>query len=151
MQTQEEMHWHQRSRLDWLSSRDRNTSYFHCRASMRQKLNRIEGMTDDHGSWCTSTGEVHDIIIGYCTTLFFSSNPLVEDIQGVTNNVEPCVSHHMNFVLQRPFTEEEVRRAIFYLSPSKALSPDGFPAIFLSTFMGCGARESGEIDINDIE
>ncbi|KAL8475066.1 hypothetical protein ACS0TY_031475 [Phlomoides rotata] len=41
LHSQEEMHWHQRSRNNWLSLGDRNTSFFHKCASGRRARNRI--------------------------------------------------------------------------------------------------------------
>lgn len=36
----------------------------------------------------------------------------------------------MNEVLTKPYSEEEVKRALFQMFPTKALGPDGFPAHF---------------------
>jgi hypothetical protein len=43
---QEELWWSQRSRVLWLKHGDRNTSFFHSKASHRRKKNRIEAITD---------------------------------------------------------------------------------------------------------
>ena len=38
--------WHQRSRLNWFQVRDRNTGYFHSKASTRFQKNIIKGLLD---------------------------------------------------------------------------------------------------------
>ncbi|KAE8784199.1 hypothetical protein D1007_42276 [Hordeum vulgare] len=50
----EELMWSHLSRVEWLSSRDRNTHFFHMRASMRRRKNLIralqkqdDNLTDD--------------------------------------------------------------------------------------------------------
>lgn len=37
---------------------------------------------------------------------------------------------NMNMALCRPFSEEEIHRALFVMGPNKALGPDGFHAAF---------------------
>ena len=46
----------------------------------------------------------------------------------------PQVSDDENAFLTAPFTEEEVRKAVFQMEHNKALGPDGFPAEFYQNF-----------------
>lgn len=41
---QEELHWNQRARVNWLKSGDHNTKFFHASASKRRKQNLIKGL-----------------------------------------------------------------------------------------------------------
>jgi hypothetical protein len=45
----EEMWWEQRSKAPWLQHGDKNTNYFHMKANIRRKKNRIESITDTQG------------------------------------------------------------------------------------------------------
>ncbi|KAB1671561.1 hypothetical protein, partial [Gossypium barbadense] len=47
----EESYWAQRSRSRWLREGDRNTRYFHAKATSRLKKNNIERIKDVEGNW----------------------------------------------------------------------------------------------------
>jgi hypothetical protein len=55
-------------------------------------------------------------------------------IDEVIREVDQVVSPDMNQELLKPFTREEVRRALFQMSPSKASGPDGMTALFFQKF-----------------
>lgn len=46
----QEIMWHQRSKVQWLSLGDRNTKYFHSKASKRKKKNIISKIRDEDGN-----------------------------------------------------------------------------------------------------
>ena len=50
----EETIWRQRSKVHWYGKGDRNTKFFHARASERRKKNSILGIWNDDGIWCES-------------------------------------------------------------------------------------------------
>ena len=47
----EDTMWKQRSRLNWFKEGDRNTRFFHAKASSRFQKNLIEGIYNDEGLW----------------------------------------------------------------------------------------------------
>lgn len=49
LRQREELYWHQRSQVAWLKSGDRNTSFFHSKATNRRRKNRIDKIKDDRG------------------------------------------------------------------------------------------------------
>ncbi|KAK3206743.1 hypothetical protein Dsin_020789 [Dipteronia sinensis] len=46
----EERYWKQRAKVDWLQKGDRNTRFFHSKASARRARNRIHGLIDEGGT-----------------------------------------------------------------------------------------------------
>ena len=50
----ESLMWQQRVRILFLKLGDRNTCYFHQKASHRYKRNRILGLKNNNNVWCTS-------------------------------------------------------------------------------------------------
>jgi hypothetical protein len=46
----EETMWRQRSRIQWLTEGDKNTHFFHMRASQRKKKNKINGLKRPDGT-----------------------------------------------------------------------------------------------------
>ncbi|KAL5575510.1 hypothetical protein UlMin_017209 [Ulmus minor] len=48
----EERYWRQRSKDSWLKCGDRNSKFFHWKASARNSKNSIPGLVDINGNWC---------------------------------------------------------------------------------------------------
>ena len=62
--------WHQRSRVDWLKSRDMNTTYFHSRATQRNRRNYISNLERDNGSVIEEEHLIGEKLVNYFTKLF---------------------------------------------------------------------------------
>ncbi|KAK8684407.1 hypothetical protein V6N13_040437 [Hibiscus sabdariffa] len=71
----DEQYWAQCSRVNWLQFGDRNSAYFHARASGRKKKNRIRGPFDEMNIWTDKQDEVANVAVRYFETLFTSSQP----------------------------------------------------------------------------
>ncbi|XP_062014693.1 uncharacterized protein LOC133731307 [Rosa rugosa] len=65
-----ETYWRQRSKVQWLREGDRNTSFFHRRASNRRSRNRVKGLMIEDGQWTSKPGEVENILLRYYETIF---------------------------------------------------------------------------------
>jgi hypothetical protein len=48
---QEEIHWFQKSRCNWISFGDRNTSYFHTKTIIRRQRNKIKALKNELQVW----------------------------------------------------------------------------------------------------
>lgn len=128
----EEAWWRQRSIEIWLREGDRNTRFFHTKATNRRRENTITGLTSSDGSWQTDPNEVSSIICKFYENLFSICGG--EEVDAVIDVVKPKVNEEMNMKLLSPFTRDEVRVALFQMHPSKAPGPDGMNPKFFQQF-----------------
>lgn len=61
----EEMLWKQKSRKDWLTLGDQNTSYFHSQVNMRRRVNHIKFLKLDDGSWCYDEDRIKVEVVSF--------------------------------------------------------------------------------------
>lgn len=125
-----ESYWKRRSRANWLAGGDRNTKFFHHKASVRLQNNRILGSQSDTSEWMTKPSEVNDIFLNYYHTLFTTSNPTSNSIDTDLSRIQTRVIDQMRNMLYEPYNAEEVHNALFGMAPWKAPGPDGFHASF---------------------
>lgn len=72
---EEEIYWRQRARKDWIQWGDRNTKWFHLRASQRRKTNRVKGLVSANGRWTDDDIEMSAIATSYFIDLFKPTDP----------------------------------------------------------------------------
>ncbi|PNY08539.1 ribonuclease H [Trifolium pratense] len=128
----EEMWWSQRSRALWLIHGDKNTKFFHQKASQRRRKNTIEAIKDQMDVTHTNLDEIETIFLNHFQQLF-TSQPIFNvdnTVQVVKNRVDQNMYEHLN----NDFTEEEVFQAIKDMKSLAAPGPDGLPARFYHTY-----------------
>jgi len=91
----EEIFWRQQSRSIWLPVGDKNTMFFHKRASqLRRRKNHITGVFDNEGVWGTTEESIANTAKSYFQQLFTSANPANADV--VLDSVDNLVTPTMN-------------------------------------------------------
>lgn len=116
--------------MDWLKGGDRNTKYFHMKASTRRSRNAIPGLVDDMGRWCVDIAEMAGIVVNYFSNLFTSVQPAMDVTDRAVGCIQPRLSGRSSCLLDWDFSAEDIRIAVFDISPSKAPGPDGLPGFF---------------------
>ena len=129
---EEELHWKQKSRANWLKEGDENTKYFHASTKQRRARNRIIGLVNSDGDWVKSEEEIENVASNYFTHLFTSSLQSTEN--EILWEIPELVTEEMNNCLTRDVTEAEIKKALFKMNLSKAPGPDGMTTLFYQKF-----------------
>ena len=128
----EDATWKQRARLNWFQEGDRNTRFFHARASSMFQKNLIEGIFDADEVWQVDQEEIEKVFIEYYSDLFISSKP--SKFAEIVEAMQPKVTQSMNAMLVREFQASEVHKTLKQMYPLKAPSPNGMPPLFFQKF-----------------
>ena len=128
----EDCMWNQRAKVDWLHDGDKNTKYFHCRSTERNKRNYISGLENELGFWVEEESQIGGMLVQYFSNLFTSSNPINLDL--VLEGVLPVVTDEMNEGLNRPFEPNEVQGTLKQMEVGTAPGSDGLPPLFYKQY-----------------
>jgi hypothetical protein len=107
----EEMMWLQRSRITWLRYVDRNTSFFHRKASNRARKNKINRLKLKDGSFIEDYDEMKELASNFFTNLYKKDTEVKPN--GFLDLVQASVTEDMNVDLMRGYSDEEIRDALF--------------------------------------
>nr|XP_023887038.1 uncharacterized protein LOC111999151 [Quercus suber] len=124
--------WSQRSKIQWLRDGDRNTWYFHSKASERRRRNYIKGLYNREGRWCTDQSSMVDTVVDFYQDLCTSSNPT--SFETILEQIPHVVTGEMNSNLMGEFTAQEVEVALKQMALLKSPGPDGMPLIFYQNY-----------------
>lgn len=125
---QEELLWFQQSREDWITSGDLNTRFYHASLLTKKKRRKISIFQDGEGNWIQDQKAIRILVQNFYTALFAANENC--DVTAVIQRGFPALSEDTLNNLIKPLSREEVKAAVFVMSPYKAAGPDGFHAGF---------------------
>jgi hypothetical protein len=111
LQHREEIMWRQRSQIQWLAEGDKNTRFFHLRASKRKKRNKIYSLTRQDGSTIEDQDELCQMTRDFYRNLYTSEG--TSGMDEVLASVPVSVMSVMNESLTAPFEDGEIKQALF--------------------------------------
>ena len=109
--------------MSWLKHGDRNTKFFHSKASQRRRMNYIKGIKNANGVWVEEVEEVVEVASDYFMNIFTAGT--CDRIEECLNIVNHKITDDMLEVLSRPYSSEEIKAAFFQMGPTKVLGLDG--------------------------
>jgi len=121
----------QRSRISWLKEGDRNTGFFQAKAGARGRTNRIKSLNDSDGNVVTEQEDLERLASNFYQNLFQAQEQLEPEL--ICQHIPRKFTPSMTAMLEEPFTEQEVEKALFQMAPNKAPGVDGFNAGFFQT------------------
>ncbi|XP_073051702.1 uncharacterized protein [Primulina eburnea] len=146
---QEELLWFQKSREEWIVSGDRNTKFYHASTMVKRSRSKIEALKDDNETWITDMDHLKDKIKDFYSSLYTS------DQTSASSQVErgcfPPLQEAHSLALHAPFSPDEVKRALFDMSPFKAPGPDGIPAGFYQKMWHIVGKSLCDFALNFLE
>ncbi|XP_031115795.1 uncharacterized protein LOC116019654 [Ipomoea triloba] len=125
---QEELKWFQKSKEEWIVSGDRNTKYYHAVTFANRRRNKIGAMFNNQGILTTDTKEMRELVVDHFTKCFTKDEDI--DLSLAPANYFPTIQEEDWRVFNRPFTEDDIKKAVYDMAPNKAAGPDGFIAAF---------------------
>ncbi|XP_031091044.1 uncharacterized protein LOC115996040 [Ipomoea triloba] len=128
----EEAHWFQKSKQDWVRDGDRNTRFYHNAALIMRNRNRIKFLKL-HGIWTNDTTALSLHITDYFASLF-CRNPRTNDNPILPTPEAFRISSTQASYLGRRASREEVKKAVFGMKKYGSPGPDGIPAVFYQHF-----------------
>lgn len=121
---EEERYWKMRSREVWLRWGDKNTKWFHSKATHQRKKNNIKGIRNRNGKWTEEEGEIGQIAKDYFKSIYVSTQP----------NPEVIIEEDKSRWLDKDFPKEEIESTLESMNLAKALSLDGAHASFFKKY-----------------
>ena len=130
---EEEMKWYERAKVNTLLQGDDNTQFFQLVANGKHRKQHIYQLEREDGI-IVGDEQLKSYITDYYKGLFGPSEDNTISLQENLTDDIPQVSSAENDTLISPFSEQEIREAVFQMEHNKAPGPDGFLTEFYQVF-----------------
>ena len=129
----EEVALWQRSRFRGIEDGDKNKAYFHTLANHRHRKNHLAELNGPDGP-VTNTEDLLDVATTFYKKLFsYEQKPDIHLDDGFWDEGD-MITEEEKEILEKPFSEEEIKKAIMSSYAGGGPGPDGLSFIFYQTF-----------------
>ena len=119
-----------KSKFTWAKEGDANTKLFHNLMNERRARNAITKLERTNGELICGQEDIAEEGISFFSQLFSSSHPRFRGIDSI--DWSP-IAVNVVVDLERPFEEEEVKKAVFNCDGNKSPGPDSFTLAFFQS------------------
>nr|GMD68491.1 ribonuclease H [Ipomoea batatas] len=116
---QEELLWYQRSRENWITSGDQNTTYYHVATAINRACKTITRLQDDNGDWIMQPTHLRHHVREFFVGLY--SEDHMTPRPGNREGGFPHLSDQQWAAFNKTISIEEVHTAVSAMAPFKAL------------------------------
>ncbi|KAL2249911.1 UNVERIFIED_CONTAM: hypothetical protein Sindi_2464800 [Sesamum indicum] len=120
----------QRAKMQWMKEEDQCTCVFFRKIAHRRAVKRVIQINDAHGTTHTDLNVVSEEFVSYFQALLGGNRRReVLNLRFLRPWAQHIVEEDETVQLIKPFTAEDVKRAMFNIAEDKAPGPDGHRAI----------------------
>ncbi|XVF46863.1 hypothetical protein PTKIN_Ptkin03bG0062400 [Pterospermum kingtungense] len=114
IEEQEQIHWMQKSRVNWIVQGDRNTKFYHAVTKRRKIRNRIYGVYSQ-GRWLAEQKEMKEAFENHLSKVFNQNQePQVQEILNKLEHLNiPKLDEEQANWLSQPFFRKEIETTAF--------------------------------------
>ncbi|KAG2693813.1 hypothetical protein I3760_08G113300 [Carya illinoinensis] len=120
--------WHQKSRINWLTTSDLNTKFYHLSTTIRRRSNGIDSIKIGPGNWTMNQDEIELIFVEHFRSIYTSTKPEIPN--ELEDLFQRQISEQENGYLTKVPEEAEIYEALKQIPNCKAPGPDGMTTLF---------------------
>jgi hypothetical protein len=124
--------WKEKARINWHLEGDRNTTYFHRLAKIKN-TNKLISSLKHNNEVISDHNRIADHVVNHFKTVF-STNTVLQDHLLVEEVIPNLVNDTVNDLLTMIPSIEEIKNAVFSLNKDSAPGPDGFGGFFYQNY-----------------
>lgn len=112
----------QKAKAKWISEGDENSKYFHGIINSKSRKNKIHGLSIN-GTWNSNQSEILSEVHRHFSNKFKEKWPIRPQLR---SQKFKALAPHQAWLLEAPFTMEELKSAVWCCGGEKAPGPDGY-------------------------